>query len=261
MGMIRRGSGRARRDTDQSRGRARFGGFLLLLVGLGWLIADRLLRGYFPLAWGGPNIGGGALLVLAIVAAASGAVLVALNFRRREGSDRGARLPGVGSWIGLALGGALAVGWVVVSVVEPADPDAGLNGQVGVTVSATGSPVLVVEVCRGSTTTVTINGPHREGQPNTVLAQFDAALPVTSSVLLDILHPPAAWSARPGSSLSAAAPEDLMIASGQGHQSQLRQVDFTVADLESLDVDTVLYTDVTGHPRVPSSTFHSVACR
>lgn len=261
MGIIRRGSGRARGDTHQSRGRARFGGFLLLIVGLGWLIADRLLRGYFPLAWGGPNIGGGALLVLAIVAAASGAVLVALNFRRREGSGRGARLPGVGSWIGLALGGALAVGWVVVSVVEPADPDAGLNGRVGVTVSATGSAVLVVEVCRGSTTTVTINGPHREGQPNAVLAQFDAASPVTSSVLLDVLHPPAAWSERPGSSLSAAAPGDLMIASGQGHQSQLRQVDFTVADLESLDADTVLYTDVPGHPRVPSSTFHSVACR
>ncbi len=103
--------------------------------------------------------------------------------------------------------------------------------------------------------------PHREGQPNAVLAQFDAASPVTSRVLLDVLHPPAAWSERPGSSLSAAAPGDLMIASGQGHQSQLRQVDFTVADLESLDADTVLYTDVTGHPRVPSSTFHSVACR
>lgn len=52
-----------------------------------------------------------------------------------------------------------------------------------------------------------------------------------------------------------------MIASGQGKRSELRQVDFTAVNLESLDVDTVLYSDLTSHHTVPVATFHSVVCR
>jgi len=257
-----RAAGRAGSGTDRWRRRACSGGFLLLIAGLGWLVADRLLRGYFPLTWGGPNIGGGALVVVALLAAVAGAVLVGLNTSRREWGRRRSPRLAVGSWIGFAVTGALAVGMVVVLVVKPTDdPAAGVNGQVGVTVSATGSPVLVLEICRGTIDHVTISGPNRGGTPNLVLAQFDATQPATSTVLLDVLHPPVGWTGQAGSSLSTADPAELKIALGRGKQSELRQVDFTAADLKLLDVGTVQYSDSTNKHQVPMATFHSVACR
>lgn len=59
-------------------------GHVLFAIGLVWLIVDRILLAVVPGRWGGPNIGGGFLLLLAYAAIGGGlAILVgALRFRR-----------------------------------------------------------------------------------------------------------------------------------------------------------------------------------
>lgn len=113
-------------------------GFLLLILGFGWLTASVLLRNYNPLRWGGPDIGGGALVLLAGVAVVAGLVLVVVDIPLHR-RDRGSRLP-VMTWIAAFVSVLLAATFVEVLVLKPGDPSAGLNGQVGVTVSASGWP-------------------------------------------------------------------------------------------------------------------------
>lgn len=196
---------------------------------------------------------------MALGALGGGVVLVGRNTGRRDWGKR-SRAVAMGNWTGLAVSGVLTIVLVVVLVVRPTDASAGVNGQVGVTVSATGSPVLVVEVCFGGTSTLDIVGRNRGGAPNRQLVQFDAAATVTSSVQVDVSGPPAGWVARPGASLSTVDPGELVIASGHGPRSELRQVDFTAADLRSLDGATVLYSDLGGRHQVSAPGFHAVAC-
>ena len=60
--------------------------------------------------------------------------------------------------------------------------------------------------------------------------------------------------------------QPFLIALAQGHQSQLRQVDFSAADLTTLDPATVQYSEYDSskkdlvNRRTPRSGFHTVAC-
>lgn len=47
-------------------------GSIALGAGVAWLLVDRILLLAYPLRWGGPNIGGGGLSVLAQLAVVSG---------------------------------------------------------------------------------------------------------------------------------------------------------------------------------------------
>lgn len=170
-------------------------GNTLISGGLAWLIIDRALRTRYPLSWGRPNIGGGGLVVLALLAVVVGLGILALSVvegrrpdvagasrsvgpgsrgsagspARPPAADRGRRLaPAV-------LTCVLAAGYVAARVALPGDAgNAGVNGSVGVSVDAKGSPVLVLQVCRGSVETVTVVGPHRGDEPNEVFAELTA---------------------------------------------------------------------------------------
>jgi hypothetical protein len=60
--------------------------------------------------------------------------------------------------------------------------------------------------------------------------------------------------------------QSFLIASAQGDQSELRQVDFSAADLATLDSATVQYSEYDDakqdlvNRRTPRSGFHNVAC-
>ena len=231
------------------------GGFLLIVLGLAWIIVDRLLRNYFPLQWDGPNIGGGALFLLACVFVLTGCAVVAGVL---IGGVRGSRWK-ASLWVGATISVLLAAGLVVVLVVRPRDSTAGLNGWVGVTVSATGSPVLVLEICRGSIDEVTVDGPSRGSSPNEKLAHFHSNTPATTSFLFDLDKPPIGWTRSPGATLAKADPAALRIAIGNGPRNELRQADFTDADLRSLTGHTVQY-GFSGEHRVPLASFPSIAC-
>lgn len=242
-------------------------GASLLAVGLGWWITDRVLTTLFPLSWGGPNIGGGLLLLVAAAVAVLGAVMLVVSGRAllAQPSRRKLRL----LWAPVAVDAALLFGLVAVRVLLPGDtgPDggpAGINGQVGVTVDAAGAPVLILEVCRGSVNTITVVGPNRGSEPNEVFANLRAPAPVATPTQVALLSPTPGWSGT-----LASLPLDtqsFLIASAQGDQSELRQVDFSAADLATLDPATVQYSiyddakqDLVNR-RTPRSGFHHVAC-
>ncbi|WP_041795554.1 hypothetical protein [Modestobacter italicus] len=239
-------------------------GASLLAVGLGWCITDWVLRTLYPLSWGGPNIGGGGLLLIAVGAAITGAVMLMTSGRALLSRPKSWVL-----WAPVAVDAALLVGLVAVRVLLPGDtgPDgglAGINGQVGVTVDATGAPVLMLEVCHGSVDTVTVVGPNRGSQPNEVFARLTAPAPVASPTQVALLAPPPGWSGTPTS--LPLDTQSFLIASAEGTQSELRQVDFSAADLATLDPETVQYSDYDDaaqdlvNRRTPRSGFHQVAC-
>lgn len=230
---------------------------MLLFAGLGWVITDRLLRQSFPLTWGGPNIGGGVLLLLAWLAAAGGAALVIVDFVLYHRGDRTSHRPRVGWWVAVAFTLVLSA-LITFVLVQPRTATTGINGQVGVTVSGDGTAVLLLEICRGSTTDVAISGPNRGSIPNEVLAHFHATSPVGSTVLLNVAHPPPGWTRQPG--LPGTKVNGLQIAAGRGQQTELRQVNFSATDLAALTPGTVLYSP--GHQgsagfRKPSSVLWS----
>ncbi len=60
---------------------------LTLALGATWIVVDRILTAQYPEKWGGPNIGGGALLLLAYALVVTGLGLLAaaaLGQRRRR---------------------------------------------------------------------------------------------------------------------------------------------------------------------------------
>lgn len=236
-----------------------FGGFFLLFAGLGWVITDRLLRQSFPLTWGGPNIGGGALLLLAWLAAAGGAALVVVEFVLYQRGYQASHRPRVGWWVAVAFTVALSA-LVAVVLFQPRAATTGINGQVGVTVSGRGAPVLVLEICRGSTTDFSISGPNRGSIPNEVLAHFYATSPVDSTMLLDVTHPPPGWTAEPG--LPGTTVNGLQIAAGRGQETQLRQVNFSATELATLTPGTVLHSAGSSKlSRISQAGFHAVVCK
>jgi len=247
-------------------------GAALVALGLAWLITDWVLRTVFPLSWGGPNIGGGGLFLLALVVAVVGAVLMgvrALPVLRssRPRPRRGLVLAPV------AVDAVLLIALVAVRVVLPGDtgPDgrsAGVNGQVAVSADATGAPVLLLEVCRGRVDTLTIVGPNRGSVPNQVFAELRAPTPVTAPLEVAPLAPPNGWRGAPASlPLTSQA---FLIASAEGSQSELRQVDFSAGDLAELAAagpDTVQYSAYDADSpegfvshRTSRAEFHDVAC-
>jgi len=242
-------------------------GASLLAVGLGWCITDWVLRTLFPLSWGGPNIGGGGLLLLAIVAAIAGTVMLVTSGRGLLAQSAHRKAGWL--WVPVSVNAALLVGLVAVRTLLPGDtgPDgglAGINGQVGVTVDAAGAPVLVLEVCHGSVETITVVGPNRGGKANEVFAHLKAPAPVARPTQVALLGPPPGWGGTPTTLPLDTQP--FLIASAEGTQSELRQVDFSAADLTALDPETVQYSeyddgtqDVVDR-RTPRSGFHDVAC-
>jgi hypothetical protein len=247
--------------------KAWWAGASLLAVGLGWWITDRVLTTLFPLSWGGPNIGGGFLLLVAAAVAVAGVVMLVVSGRAllAQPSHHTSRL----LWAPVTVDAALLVGLVAVGVLLPGDtgPDggpAGINGQVGVTVDAAGAPVLILEVCHGSVDTITVVGPNRGSEPNEVFANLRAPASVATPTQVALLSPTPGWTGTPASLPLEDQP--FLIASAQGHQRQLRQVDFSAADLATLDPATVQYSDYDAakrdlvNRRTPRSGFHKVAC-
>ena len=242
-------------------------GASLLAVGLGWWITDRVLTTLFPLSWGGPNIGGGFLLLVAAAAAVAGAVMLVVSGRALLAQPSHHKLTLL--WAPVAVDAALLVGLVAVHVLLPGDtgPDggpAGINGQVGVTVDAAGAPVLILEVCHGSVDTITVLGPNRGSEPNEVFANLRSPAPVANPTQVALLAATPGWTGAPTSLPLDTHP--FLIASAQGDQSELRQVDFSAADLAALDPATVQYSEYDDakqdlvNRRTPRSGFHHVAC-
>lgn len=242
-------------------------GAALLAAGLGWWVVDRVLTTLFPLSWGGPNIGGGFLLLVAAAVGVTGAILLlvsgsALLARRPRPQARALAVP-------LALDAALLVALVAVRALLPGDAGpgggvAGVDGQVGVTVDTSGAPVLLLEVCTGAVDTVSVVGPNRGDRPNEVFAVLHAPGRVDAPTQVALLAPPPGWTGAPAS--LPLGTQELLIASAEGHQSTSLQVDFTGEDLTALDPGTVQYSeydaaaeDLVPH-RVARAGFHDVAC-
>ncbi|GGM15050.1 hypothetical protein [Nakamurella endophytica] len=233
---------------------------LLLVGGVGWLITDRLLRHYRPRSWGGPNIGGGALSLLAAAVGLLGLGLViadvALERRSRPTPVRFV------AWVldVVALGALLAV-WFAFPA---GDWRGSVRGQVGVTVAADGSPVLVLEVCRGSVDRVTVVGPNRGAVPNERRAALRSPAPIGTPVSVDLRRPPPGWITELAWDPATAHGDVLQIGSGRGRDGELWQVDWSVADLRTLDAGTVQYSRFedgrTVRHRVDRAGFPAVAC-
>lgn len=246
-------------------------GAALVALGLTWLITDRVLRALLPLNWGGPNIGGGFLILVALVIAATGVVLLVLGglvlLRSRPRPTRAPVLVPVG------LDAALVLILILVSFVLPDDTGtdgrlAGINGQVGISVDADGDLVVALEICAGSVDTVTVVGPNRSGKPNEVFAELTAPVALTASAQITLLGPPRGWTGAP-TSLPLETQEFLIVSAG-GWQSALSQVEITAADVAELEAagpSTVQYSaydpdNARGSQsrRTTRTQFHQIAC-
>jgi hypothetical protein len=215
------------------------GGNALIAAGLAWAVTDRVLLARYPLSWGGANIGGGMILLVAYGCILGGVLLLlvggwsAFGVRVRE-----LRPPAVA--VPLVVNALLVLGYVAVTVAMPAR-DVNV-GTVAVTVSDGGSPVLVLQLCRGSVDRVTIVGPNRGAQPNEQFAELTAPAPITAPVRLDVKNPPDGWRGGPASLPYEREKSLLHIANAWGDQSKLRQVSFTAEELSALDPATVQVT-------------------
>lgn len=214
---------------------------------MAWLLVDRILLSVYPLSWGGPNIGGGALSLLAQLAVVSGVAMLTSDRAgiRQSTSPRG--IPAADGRVGpepgrpvrvvtLLVDGALVVALIVVCFATPGDArNAGINGAIGLTRSADGTPALVLQVCSGSVDRVSV---------------FD----------IDPSAPPSGWTGKPVSLPAQAKHQLLLIALADGHHSQLHQVSFTAAALAGLAPGTVLYSAGPTNRRVSTAAFRGVAC-
>ncbi|TNM59559.1 hypothetical protein FHN55_20500 [Streptomyces sp. NP160] len=206
-------------------------GHVLLAVGLGWWLVDEVLTTALPGAWGGPNIGGGLLLLLATAVGGLGLVAVLLS---GAGLDR--RRPRW--WLPVAANAALALVVVAARIVLPGDSgpggwDSGLNGVTGVAVDDTGSPVLALAVCYGSVDTVSVYGPNRGDRPDEPLLELRTDEPVTTSALVDLADPGPRWTCGDASALRLDQ-QELVIATAQGDRYGLAQVAFSAEQLAAL---------------------------
>lgn len=220
-------------------------GNVLFAVGLLWIGSYRALRHIYPLTWGGPNIGGGALLLLAYVCTATGLglALSALNVFRSSRHDQPPstrRRWSIGRWVPAAVTMLALVACTAVLIDPPGPGGSGIVGKTGVTVDANGNPAIVLVVCERSIDTLTFSGPSRGRVPNERLGSLDASRPMTGTVVLPLADLPPDWSGGPINLPLKERPTDLIIASGRGQQSELSQIAFTAAQLADLDPTQVL---------------------
>lgn len=212
----------------------------LITVGLVWVAVNRALVGLFPLSWGGPNIGGGFIVLLAYAAIVAGIVVILTALSDDRAARQGAPVdrPRLSRTAG-AMSLAAAVAAVAMIVSPPGPGGSGTVGTMGVTVDSTGAPVLVLVVCERAVRSVRLSGPYR-GVPNEVLAELTSSAGITSTTLLPLTDLPAGWTGGPVALPLVERPEDLVIASARGDQARLRQVSFTATDLISLDPTRLL---------------------
>jgi hypothetical protein len=226
-------------------------GTVLAVLGLAWITIFRLLVGYDPLHWGGPNIGGGALFALAVAAAATGVVLLAAGW---GGLWPEHRRPLLASAVVVTV---LAATAGTVLVVRPGDPSAGLSGSVAVRYSETGSLQLHLAICKGTVDTVTVVGPNRGSTPNELIARYVAGSPLTTSAVLDLSALPAGWSLVEGRGVPVTG-SGLLIATAGSAKNELRQVSFTPEQARAVPAGEVLAWTTPGH--LPVSDFVARAC-
>ena len=173
-------------------------GNAFLVVGLLWVGVNRALIHLYPLSWGGPNIGGGALLLLASAMSVAGLVLAlsALPILWRSPDDGTSGHGNISRWLPATLTIAAAAACGALLIAPPGPGGSGIVGATGVTVGANGAPIIVLVVCERSIDSVTFYGPYRGG-PNEKLGVLTASGPVTGTVLLSVTDPPAGWSGGP----------------------------------------------------------------
>lgn len=232
-------------------------GHVMLAVGLGWWALDWVLQSLLPLQWGGPNIGGGLLLLLAQALALLGAGLAVLMGLALLSTRRLWRRRLVAP---LVVNAVLAVALIVVKSVLPGDVgyngwQAGIVGDTGVTVNEAGQPVLVLAVCVESVDHITVVGPNRGDEPNEVFLELSSDEPVTGLTLVDLAAPGPRWGGGDPTPLPVKT-QELLIATAESSRTALRQVDFTAADLAALEPSTVL----AGDGRVPLDDFQRSTC-
>ncbi|GAA2014268.1 hypothetical protein JL107_13820 [Nakamurella flavida] len=194
-------------------------GHVLVGVGLGWVVVDRVLRRVVPAQWGGPNIGGGFILLVSSAAVAIGAVLVAAALvdglvRRRTGLRVPARSRR--PWLPWWVNGLLLAAVLLGPTILPVRANAATGGQLRTTGDAAGAPVLVLETTPPA--------------------------PSTASTTVDPLDLPDGWTSTAATLPYSRDPTVLHLPSGRGLQNSLRQVSFTRDSLAGPAPDTVQYS-------------------
>lgn len=159
-----------------------------------------------------------------------------------------------------ALVVALLLAFVGVRIVGPRDEEAGMVGGLGLTVSATGDPVLVFAVCRGTVDRVQISGPNRGSVPNEVLARYQSSAGVGQGTRLKITAPSAPWTTDRALTREALAAQKLVIAIAHSDKAALRQVSFADSDVASLEPGEVLQGSGQFARRAPLVDFLAGAC-
>jgi hypothetical protein len=140
-------------------------------------------------------------------------------------------------------GTALAAGLVLAGCGNAVDTD--VNGRTGVTLDASGTPVVLVAVCHKSIDEVVISGDReglKEDEPNAELGTWTAARPMKGIVGLSLADPGEDWSVK-----GSFTPEDdkgYIVIGGQAKADvEASQVSFRGSDLAKLAPGDVLVDD------------------
>lgn len=240
-------------------------GHTFLAAGLLWVACSKALASVYPLSWGGPNIGGGFVSLLAyfaIVLGVSRIISELIAARRRRAGSYPANLTSrrwrAAWWWPVGVSAAAAVVCGAVLIAPPGPGGSGRVGAVGVTVSSDG-PVLVLVVCKGTVDTVTLVGPSRGSVPNEKYATLSAPAGRLGRItVLPLDHLPPGWVGGPVSLPLEQRPVDLVIASAHGDQTELAEVAFTSSDLSALTPSVVR---LNGNGNVALKDVSSVVCR
>jgi hypothetical protein len=139
-----------------------------------------------------------------------------------------------------------------------------INGAIGITVAADGTPVAVVEVCHGSVDRITVAGPSRGTEPNEIRAEITSRDDVAAPMQVGLVAPGEQWRGTP-LTVPLAGDLHIVIAGDRDANSQLTQADFTVAQLATLTPETVQYSDYdveegTVQVQAPLADFHAITC-
>lgn len=252
--MAERGTGLDDSRSPRAQKWIRWVAIAVMVIALQWLIVDRLLAGYFPLRWGGPNIGGGMLILLCYAALIGGVIALwasdGLHPRTWSTWSRAAAVAVV----------VLMVGYIAVLVIEPRDVDAGRIGRLGVTVTDQGAPILVMAICRGSIDRVRVVGPNRSPKVNEELASYESAEPLTGYRELDLFDPGAGWPTRSALTRSTLDRQKVVVASARSDKAVLTGVSFSSEDLRSLTPGLVQSATGQWAQRRSVEEFRAAAC-